>query len=515
MQAERRSPRPTTRARPGRPPAGTPAVKKCPTRRQENAGAPVIALRAASTSRDSRATSDRVGRAAAHHRQVRGGPLVERDQLVGLGGRHPPPPGQLIQPPPLARRARRRTRPGPRRQRRRRRHPRGAPRERHCRTLLPMSIATAPESPGDRLVSGEAVELDVRVARLGSRALALHHRRRSCRSCCSSSCSMLATMFASGDRRRRRSSTTALGQAVFTIILVDHRARAIRPAVETAPARAHPRQGRDGPARGPRRRRPGALPARVHPRPGRHGAGVARPALPVVTWVASLSTMLVGRSGKRLGDRAAGTIVIHERTPASWGWVPAMPPPLAQLGRRLDLTGLDDEPGARRPALPGPQPRDHRAGPHRARPGPGPRGRDVHDPAAAAGRPGLGVPRGRPRRTATAGRPSSWSRPGRRPRACGRGCPRRPARSSSARSSSCRPRHDPRQPPAPRRALTRKLPGLLAARMPTHGSVPAAAGRPAAPACSRRTGAGPEARLDQLDGLGEVAGRCGGPGRGR
>lgn len=64
--------------------------------------------------------------------------------------------------------------------------------------------------------------------------------------------------------------------------------------------------------------------------------------LPVVTWVASLGTMLIGRSGKRLGDWAAGTIVIHERTPASWGWVPAMPPPLRSWARRLDLTGLDD-----------------------------------------------------------------------------------------------------------------------------------------------------------------------------
>ena len=45
--------------------------------------------------------------------------------------------------------------------------------------------------------------------------------------------------------------------------------------------------------------------------------------LPLVTWVVSLGTMLSARSGKRLGDLAAGTIVIHERTPAAWGWVPA------------------------------------------------------------------------------------------------------------------------------------------------------------------------------------------------
>ncbi len=62
-----------------------------------------------------------------------------------------------------------------------------------------------------------------------------------------------------------------------------------------------------------------------------------------VTWVASLWVMLVNPRGKRLGDLMAGTIVIHERTPASWGWVPAMPGPLAGWAPALDLTGLDDD----------------------------------------------------------------------------------------------------------------------------------------------------------------------------
>ena len=65
--------------------------------------------------------------------------------------------------------------------------------------------------------------------------------------------------------------------------------------------------------------------------------------LPPVTWVASLWTMLINPQGKRLGDLAAGTIVIHERTPASWGWVPTMPPVLTGWAAALDLTGLDDE----------------------------------------------------------------------------------------------------------------------------------------------------------------------------
>jgi len=65
--------------------------------------------------------------------------------------------------------------------------------------------------------------------------------------------------------------------------------------------------------------------------------------MPPVTWVVSLWMMLVNPQGKRLGDLMAGTIVIHERTPASWGWVPAMPPRLAGWAQILDLTGLDDE----------------------------------------------------------------------------------------------------------------------------------------------------------------------------
>jgi uncharacterized RDD family membrane protein YckC len=65
--------------------------------------------------------------------------------------------------------------------------------------------------------------------------------------------------------------------------------------------------------------------------------------LPLVTWIASIATMLGNPRGKRLGDLAAGTMVIHERTPASWGWVPGMPPPLVGWASALDLTGLDDD----------------------------------------------------------------------------------------------------------------------------------------------------------------------------
>ena len=65
--------------------------------------------------------------------------------------------------------------------------------------------------------------------------------------------------------------------------------------------------------------------------------------LPLVTWIASLFTMLTNPLGKRLGDLAAGTMVIHDRAATDWGWVPGMPPALAGWALTLDLTGLGDD----------------------------------------------------------------------------------------------------------------------------------------------------------------------------
>jgi uncharacterized RDD family membrane protein YckC len=61
-----------------------------------------------------------------------------------------------------------------------------------------------------------------------------------------------------------------------------------------------------------------------------------------LTWLATLPVMLASPQGKRLGDHVAGTVVIHERTPSAWGWVPRMPPELAGWAATLDLAGLDD-----------------------------------------------------------------------------------------------------------------------------------------------------------------------------
>ena len=62
-----------------------------------------------------------------------------------------------------------------------------------------------------------------------------------------------------------------------------------------------------------------------------------------LTWLVTIWIMIASPQSKRLGDHAAGTLVIHERTPTAWGWVPAMPPALAAWAATLDLTGLDDD----------------------------------------------------------------------------------------------------------------------------------------------------------------------------
>jgi uncharacterized RDD family membrane protein YckC len=71
------------------------------------------------------------------------------------------------------------------------------------------------------------------------------------------------------------------------------------------------------------------------------GAVVERPgfllALPAIV------SMLVSSRAKRLGDVFAGTVVLQESVPRTTGAPPPMPPGLAGWAALLDLTGLDDE----------------------------------------------------------------------------------------------------------------------------------------------------------------------------
>jgi len=199
-----------------------------------------------------------------------------------------------------------------------------------------MTTAIAEPHP-DGLVSGEAVHLDIRVARAGSRALAL----------LIDMVSQFATFLVLAFVALIVLSASGLGDEalsgtawviVIVATFVGHQA-----VWETVTQGRTPgkflmglRVVRDD--GGPIRFRHAVVRALV-------GAAVEWPGLlmPLITWAASLITMATNPQSKRLGDLAAGTLVIHERSPASWGWIPVTPPPLAAWAATLDLTGLDDE----------------------------------------------------------------------------------------------------------------------------------------------------------------------------
>jgi uncharacterized RDD family membrane protein YckC len=53
-------------------------------------------------------------------------------------------------------------------------------------------------------------------------------------------------------------------------------------------------------------------------------------------------TAMFSQRCKRIGDMAAGTVVLQERQPERPVWTPVMPPPLAGWAPTLDLAGVDD-----------------------------------------------------------------------------------------------------------------------------------------------------------------------------
>ena len=59
--------------------------------------------------------------------------------------------------------------------------------------------------------------------------------------------------------------------------------------------------------------------------------------------VIAVFTSLANRQGKRLGDLLAGTLVIRERMPSEGASMAMMPPGLAPWAAGLDLSGLPDE----------------------------------------------------------------------------------------------------------------------------------------------------------------------------
>ncbi|SCF35639.1 Uncharacterized membrane protein YckC, RDD family [Micromonospora viridifaciens] len=64
--------------------------------------------------------------------------------------------------------------------------------------------------------------------------------------------------------------------------------------------------------------------------------------LPLLSWVASVTVMLSDPRGRRLGDLVAGTLVVHTRGAGIWRPAPPVVPPLLGWAGTLDLTWLDD-----------------------------------------------------------------------------------------------------------------------------------------------------------------------------
>ena len=193
---------------------------------------------------------------------------------------------------------------------------------------------------GERLVSGEAVELEVRFARVGSRALALMLDILA--QIALLIVLLITTFIVLGVIGQSGLADEALFGAVIIVITV-----VVLVGYPVGCEMLFRGRTLGKLALGLRVVRDDGGPIRFRHSLTRALVGVALEwpglILPLLTWLASLGTMLANPRGKRLGDLAAGTIVIHERTPASWGWVPAMPPNVAPWAALLDLTGLDDE----------------------------------------------------------------------------------------------------------------------------------------------------------------------------
>lgn len=187
-----------------------------------------------------------------------------------------------------------------------------------------------------QLVSGEAVHLDIRLARAGSRALALMLDIIA-QIGLYLVLSIFVTMGVSAIPFADQALLEAAQIVLVVVILVGY------------PAAAHSLL---------RGRSPGkfALGLRVVRSDGgpitfRHsltralvGAALEWPGVLLgVSWILSLALLVGSSRAQRLADLAADTIVIHERTPETWGWIPTTPPPLTAWVATLDLTNVDDQ----------------------------------------------------------------------------------------------------------------------------------------------------------------------------
>ncbi|WP_278045590.1 RDD family protein [Micromonospora kangleipakensis] len=201
----------------------------------------------------------------------------------------------------------------------------------------------APARSADRwadagLVSGEAVELDVRAARLGSRVLALLIDllvQVVLAAALSAGLSLLLLFLPTAIVDA--ALTGALQTVLLVLVLVGYPVLMERFVGGRTIGKL---------AVGLRVVRADGGPVGVGQSLTRALVGVAVEwpglVLPLLSWVASVTVMLTDPRGRRLGDLVAGTMVVHTRGAAVWRPVPLAVPALLGWAHTLDLTRLDD-----------------------------------------------------------------------------------------------------------------------------------------------------------------------------
>ncbi|WP_307869112.1 RDD family protein [Micromonospora sp. C95] len=198
---------------------------------------------------------------------------------------------------------------------------------------------TAPGWGDAGLVSGEAVELDVRAARIGSRALALLldvlvQLAAGLLLAALAGLVLAALPYGVLDAAMER----ALLTVGLVLLLVGYPVLCERFNDGRTPGKAAVGLrvvSLDGAPVGFRQSLTRAL----------VGVAVEWPGLvlPLLSWAVGLTVMLSDARGRRLGDLAAGTLVVHTRPGTRWRPVPAMVPELAGWAYSLDLSRLDAE----------------------------------------------------------------------------------------------------------------------------------------------------------------------------
>lgn len=196
---------------------------------------------------------------------------------------------------------------------------------------------TAPGWGDAGLVSGEAVELDVRAARVGSRVLALLldvlvQLLAGLLLAALAGLALAALPYGMLDAAMER----ALLTVGLVLLLVGYPVLCERFNDGRTPGKAVVGLrvvSLDGAPVGFRQSLTRAL----------VGVAVEWPGLvlPLLSWAVGLTVMLSDTRGRRLGDLAAGTLVVHTRPATRWRPVPATVPELAGWAYSLDLSRLD------------------------------------------------------------------------------------------------------------------------------------------------------------------------------